>query len=34
MVRGHAWVTLEHGDPVQVGPGSVVINRGPDDAHR
>jgi hypothetical protein len=21
-VRGHAWVTLEHGDPVRVGPGT------------
>jgi hypothetical protein len=30
MVRGHAWVTPEHGDPVRVGPGDVVINRGPD----
>ena len=30
MVRGHAWVTPEHSDPVRVGPGDVVINRGPD----
>ncbi|MDQ2709067.1 MAG: cupin domain-containing protein [Actinomycetota bacterium] len=30
MVRGHAWVLPEHGDPVRLGPGDVVINRGPD----
>lgn len=30
MVRGYAWVAPDTGDAVRVGPGDVVINRGPD----
>jgi AraC-like DNA-binding protein len=30
MVRGQAWVLPEHGDPVRLGPGDMMINRGPD----
>jgi AraC-like DNA-binding protein len=30
MVRGHAWVAPEETDAVRVGPGDIVINRGPD----
>jgi AraC-like DNA-binding protein len=30
MVRGHTWVLPDHGDPVLLGPGDVMVNRGPD----
>jgi len=30
MVRGCAWVAPDVGDAVRVGPGDIVINRGPD----
>jgi AraC-like DNA-binding protein len=30
MVRGHAWVLPDQGDPVRLGPGDVMVNRGPD----
>jgi AraC-like DNA-binding protein len=30
MVRGHAWVLPDRGDPVRLGPGDVMVNRGPD----
>lgn len=30
MVRGHAWVTPEHGDPAELAPGALAIMRGPD----
>jgi AraC-like DNA-binding protein len=30
VLRGHAWVIPDHGEPVWVGPGDVVVVRGPD----
>jgi len=30
VVRGNAWVAPDEGDAVRVGPGDIVINRGPD----
>ncbi|WP_028924130.1 AraC family transcriptional regulator [Pseudonocardia acaciae] len=30
LVTGHAWVALDGADAVRVGPGDIVINRGPD----
>ena len=30
MLRGQAWVVPDHGDPVRLGPGDVMVNRGPD----
>ena len=30
LVRGHAWVVPDDGDAVRLGPGDIVINRGPD----
>lgn len=30
MVRGQAWVLPDHGDAVCLGPGDVMVNRGPD----
>ncbi|MFF5288467.1 AraC family transcriptional regulator [Paractinoplanes globisporus] len=30
QVRGTAWVLPDHGDPLRIGPGDVLIVRGPD----
>jgi AraC-like DNA-binding protein len=30
LVRGHAWIVADDGEPVYLAPGGVAINRGPD----
>ncbi|MBC7596919.1 MAG: AraC family transcriptional regulator [Kineosporiaceae bacterium] len=30
VVRGEAWVVLDHRDPVRLGPGDVMVARGPE----
>lgn len=29
VVRGHAWMWPDDGEPIRLGPGDVMVNRGP-----